>query len=146
MEFTVNDSIYKCGRLSPRKEFHIARRMAPFLGALAPVISQAIKTKSAPDIDTILNTLPGFLEMFARMPDEDVDFCLYGLMAACTRKQSNGLGYAPVVVGENQLAFEDIRAPQMMQIAYQSFAQNIAPFFGDLHSDLSPDSQKQSGQ
>jgi hypothetical protein len=145
MQFEINGIQYTVGALAARKSFHIARRMGPFLSALLPVIVSAAKDKKNADIDTVLSSLPEFLKVFASMSDEEVDYCVYGLLSCVTRKQDKGLGFAKVCNEETMtLMFSDITVPQMMQMAYKSFSVHIAPFFDDLLSGLSQSSQEQS--
>lgn len=152
MEFALNDRTYSVGKLDARKSLHVARRMGPLLATLVPVLTAVVKEKRSPTTDEVLGAFPVFLQIFASMADDDVDFCIFTLMSVATRKEDKGLGWARITTetpdpGKNfstTMAYGDIGASQMMQIAYKSFEVNVAPFFEELLSGLNLSSPEPS--
>lgn len=125
----IGNHNYRAGRIDARKQFHIVRRMAPFLEGLAKV-----KTSGAASLEEAgLAALPEMAAVLARMDDETADYVLFGLLAPVRREQENGLGWAPVCSG-NTMAFDDISMAQMLQLAGESLRENLGDFFVILKS------------
>lgn len=142
---------YRAGVIDARAQFHIVRRMAPFLGGLAPVLGkvQAIKAVggSAKDMkqEDMLEILPKIADALANMDDETADYVIFGLLAVVTREQGQGLGWAPVA-GSKSMMFSDITMPQMITLAGRALMANLGDFFAVLNSVSSQLGQKASGQ
>lgn len=129
MEFDVNDQTYVVEKISAMKQFHIIRRLAPVLAGLAPsgdvAKLQGMMGAKAEEV------VPRLAEALAKINDEDSEFVLYGLMAAVKRKEKQGLGYAPLVVG-GKLMYQNLTLPEMLQIAAKSAQFNMRDFLSAL--------------
>lgn len=151
-QFTVGKHTYSAGALSARDQFHIIRRLAPFLSAIAPVAA-AFKGKegSAAEIakgmseEELGKILPALGNAIASMDDATADYVIFGLLAVVRRQEPQGLGWAPVAVG-TQMAFEDIGMADMLNLAMRALMANAKDFFSALNSALSQAGQKQSAQ
>lgn len=118
---------YRIGVIDAISQFHIARRLAPILGDLVPLVKEGRANG--------LEALAPMAASLARLSDADANYCLFGLLKVVQRKQPNGLGWGPVSTGE-QLLYADLTMPAMLQLAGQAFSHNLAGFFDALPSDL----------
>lgn len=128
MDITINNHTYRTGKIDARAQFHIVRRLAPIFGELVPAL------RSGKDANP-MDVLPAITASFAKLSDEDMDYCLFGLLRAVTRQQPNGLGWGPVCTG-TVLAYDDISMAVMLQLAWASLKDNLSGFFAALPSDL----------
>lgn len=147
-EFKCGQHTYSAGKLDARAQFHIVRRLAPFLKGLAPVIAKVgagqVDIKNLDPKDG-LEALPEIANIIAGMDDASADYVIFGLLAVVKRKEVNGLGWAPVANGMS-LMYMDITMPQMLTLAARALSANLGDFFGVLNSALSQAGQKQSDQ
>lgn len=109
---------YRIGRIDARKQFHVARRLAPLLAGLGSLSGkgEGFATAVAP-----------LAEALSSMPDSDVDYVLDVCLGACQRVQPNG--HAAPIMARGELMFEDIDMAQMVQIAIRVIQQNLGSFF-----------------
>jgi hypothetical protein len=131
MDFTVGEHQYHAERIPALQQFHIMRRLAPFIGQVVPVVG-AIKGKGA---DAGMEAVKPLADALASMSDADANYVLFGLLRFAKRAVPGGLGAVAVVVGE-QLNHQDITMLQMLQIAWQVLRVNMADFTAALPSDL----------
>lgn len=114
----VGGQKYRIGRIDARKQFHVARRLAPLLAGMSSVPDKS--AGFAAFLGPLTDALSG-------MSDEDVDYVLDICLDACQRIQANGHP-APVMV-RGGLMFEDIDMAQMIQLAVKVIQQNLGGFF-----------------
>lgn len=131
MEFKVGEHNYRAERIPALQQFHIVRRLAPFIGEVAPVVNQ-LKGRGA---DAGIEAVKPLGEALARMTDEDANYVLFGLMRHAKREMGNGLGWAEVAVGVT-MNHMDITMLQMLQISWGVLRFNLSDFMGALPSDL----------
>lgn len=131
MSFTVGAHQYEPKRMAAREQFHIVRRLAPFIGEVAPVLA-ALKGDG---LDAGMGVLKPLGQALASMSDTDADYVLFGLLRACKRQAPGGAGLVEVAVGDT-LNHLDITMPQMLQIAAGVLKHNLADFINALPSDL----------
>jgi hypothetical protein len=115
----VGGQKYRIGRIDARKQFHVARRLAPLLAGMS-----ALGDKSA-GFAALIGPLTDAL---SGMSDEDVDYVLDVCLGACQRIQPNGQG-APVIARGGALMFEDMDMGQMIQLAVKVIQENLGGFF-----------------
>jgi hypothetical protein len=156
-EFVVKEQTYRAGALSARDQFHIVRRLAPFLSSLAPALGNIdIKgfreakaagedPKEAIKMDDLAKILPALGNALASMSDEQADYVIFGLLKVVVRKEANGLGW-PSITNGNVLQYADIDMMSMLAIAAQVLMANAGGFFDALNSVFSQPDQKPSVQ
>lgn len=115
----VGGQKYRIGRIDARKQFHVARRLAPLLAGMSGLTDK--NAGFAALIAPLTDALSG-------MSDEDVDYVLDVCLGVCQRIQSNGQG-APVTARGGSLMFEDIDMGQMIQLAVKVIQENLGGFF-----------------
>jgi len=115
MDFTINGSDYRSGKLDAKKQFHLARRLGPVLAKLPGVPESEIFAAVAEEI--------------ADMSDEQCDYILDTCMAVVKRQQ--GDAWAPIFNARaGVMQFDDIDMPAMLTIARYVIEENLASFFG----------------
>jgi hypothetical protein len=114
----VGGQKYRIGRIDARKQFHVARRLAPLLAGMSGVPDKT--AGFAAFLGPLTDALSG-------MSDEDVDYVLDICLGVCQRIQSNGHPAAVMVRGG--LMFEDIDMGQMIQLAVKVIQENLGGFF-----------------
>lgn len=126
-EIKIGDHLYRIGRLDARKQFHVARRLAPVLAGLS---GGAEKSGGG-----LMKQLMPIADALSKMADEDVDYVLDTCLSVCQRAQQGGQ-YAPVTAHNGGLMFQDIDMAQMIQLTVAVIQGNMAGFFGAAPADL----------
>lgn len=132
-DFEAGGKKFKLNKINAFDQFHIVRRLAPVLGELLPVLGK-IKGMSAEQLDDPkfleehLGDFAPVLDGFAKLSDQDSNRVLMGLCSAVEMHQPESNSWAFVVRGQN-LMFQDLELPTLLQIAGRSFAYNMADFF-----------------
>lgn len=132
-DFEAGGKKFKLNKINAFDQFHIVRRLAPVLGELLPFLGK-VKGMSQEQIDD-----PTFLEKhlgdfspvlsgLAKLSDEDSNRVLMGLCSAVEMYQPESNSWARVAHGQN-LMFQNLELPVLLQIAGRSFAYNMADFF-----------------
>jgi len=116
----IGGNSYRIGQMDVRKQFHVARRLAPLLPGLGAM-------KSADKGDLIESVGP-IAEILSKMSDEDVNYIIDACLAVCARSQGASAP-ARVVNNAGQLMFQDITMPQMIQLAVAVIQGNMSGFF-----------------
>lgn len=131
VEITVEGKVYRVGRLNPRKQFHVARRLGPVLLALGKSATVAQETIGMGDDDgdlrKVANAFSPIMDVLSKMSDEDVDYVLTACLSVCELRQ--GETYARVQHPNGELMFDDMTMPTMMRLAVQVIQENMGNFF-----------------
>ena len=130
----IDGTMYQISRLTPKKAFHVARRLAPFLGAILPHLRQLFATDDSgkqPGADTFLERgselLPAFADIVAKMPNDDCDFIIDTCLSVVSVRQERGS--APVMNASGVLMFDYIDMKVMLQLTAEVVKVNLADFF-----------------
>ncbi|MDR1020508.1 MAG: hypothetical protein LBL73_07105 [Synergistaceae bacterium] len=129
--FRVKEQEYSAGKLDARRQFHIVRRLAPFLGG----ILEAGNLEKLSDEKAIA----GLLGAAGTIPDEQLDYVIDNCLSVVTRK--DGAIWAAITAaapgGKRVLQYKDIDWVAMLTIVYYVIKRNLSGFFDALPSDLS---------
>lgn len=115
----INGQSYRIGRLDAKKQFHVARRLAPLLAGLGGALKGEAKG--------FAEMVAPIAEALAKMSDEDTDYVIDTCLAVVARQQ--GEGFQSVMVKGGGLIFQDIDLPAMLQITVAVIQQNLGSFF-----------------
>ncbi|VXB25187.1 putative bacteriophage protein [Burkholderia sp. 8Y] len=115
----INGQSYRIGRLDAKKQFHVARRLAPLLAGLGG----ALKGKA----QGFAELVSPIADALAKMSDEDTDYVLDTCLSVVARQQ--GDGWQNVMVKGGGLVFQDIDLPAMLQLTVAVVQQNLGSFF-----------------
>lgn len=125
MDFEVGGHKYRSMKLDAFRQFHIARKLAPVIGAIAPALQAAEKGDG-------WSALLPLAQVISTLPEEDCNFVLQACLAA-TQRQVGNVGWQPVWnVSAKALQFEDIGLVEMIHIAVQVIQENLGNFTGAL--------------
>jgi len=119
MEFEISGQTYRSGKLNARKQFHVARRLAPVLGGLADA--------SAAGAESFSKFLQPIADAISHMSDADCDYVLDNCLAVVSRQQ--GTAWAPIMASSKAIMFDDIDVGVMLKIAAKVIQGNLGNFF-----------------
>jgi hypothetical protein len=129
----LDGKTYHISRLTPKKAFHVSRRLAPFLGAILPHLRQLFEKGDdgkLPLPETFLERgaelLPAIADIIAKMPNEDCDFVIDTCLSVVSVKQDRGS--APVM-SNGVLMFDYIDMKTMIQLTMEVVKVNLSDFF-----------------
>lgn len=135
--FTIGARQFKLRKIHAMKQYHIVRRIAPILAEFLPVIQDIVKlskdkgdVNEAQKFEQIALLAAPLLRGLSKLSDKDSDHVLYGLLTA-VEMQQDGMGWARLSTGE-QLMFDDLSLPILLQAAGRSFLYNLSDFFDVL--------------
>jgi hypothetical protein len=144
-EVTVSGHVYMVGKLTPKQQLHLARRLLPLFVGVAPAIEMSTPQqgqhpatehqgqRSAADLvnnqdvdfKNLSKGLGPFAESLAKMSDVEVDAIVDPCLGVTKRKQ--GQHWAPVMA-QGQLMFHDLGISEMMQLVWAVIVENIGNF------------------
>lgn len=110
---------YRIGRLDAKKQFHVARRLAPLLAGLGGALQAESKE--------FVQLVAPIADALSKMSDEDTDYVIDTCLAVVQRRQNNQ--WASVVVRNGGLMFQDIDMAQMLQLTVAVIQGNLGNFF-----------------
>lgn len=134
--FSIGERQFKLSKINAMKQYHIVRRIAPILGEMLPAmkdIAKAHESKSMTEdekLDQAVRFAGPIMNGLSKLSDKDSEVVLYGLLAAVEIKQAEG-NWAKIVQND-QLMFDNLDLPLMLQAAGRSFMYNMAGFFDVL--------------
>jgi hypothetical protein len=132
--FSIGEREFSLSKINAIQQYHIVRRLAPVLAELLPV-AQKYGKMTPEQLDSrvaedSLGDLAPVLNGIAKLSDADSNKILYGLLAAVQVKQGQG-NWANVSSGE-QLMFQDMELPVLLQVAGRALMFNLSGFFATL--------------
>lgn len=146
MTTEVNEE-YKFGKLDALSQFHIVRRLAPIVGDLVAMIANSGAIKSGKkfedmkfeeiDFSGLAKDIGPVMVTLAKLPDEDMNYALFGLLKCVTRKIPGG-GWGRITTDQNHFMFDDVKGDLklMMTLAGKALAANLGGFINALPSAL----------
>lgn len=126
---TIQGAEYRIGTLNARSQFHIVRRLAPFLQALTPAFAEG----AGGDKDKLAAMLPIFGDAISNMSDETADYVIFGLLSVVSKKENSGIGWMPIYAN-GSLMLEGITMALMLTLAGKSLVKNLSGFFSELRT------------
>jgi hypothetical protein len=131
--FEIGDRKFKVSKINAMKQFHIVRRIGPILGEMMPAIQKIAKSKEQLSQEEQLEHAAEFvtpiMNGLSRLSDKDADFVLFSLLAAVEINQDGA--WSKLVVNDN-LMFDMLGLPVLLQAAGRAFMYNMTGFFGAL--------------
>lgn len=124
-EFKLNGVAYQAGKLDAIKQFHVVRRLAPVVAALAGEDLSALRAGQMESV------LPAIAEAVSAMPDANVDYVLNACLGVVSRDTGSGRGFAPIY-GRGGMMFDDIDMGVMMQLVWRVLEADLEGFFAAL--------------
>lgn len=139
---------YAFNKINALAQFNVVRRLAPVIGELIGALSSSVDLKKLQenkeskaedfDFEKIAKNLGPVLTALAKIPDEDVQYCIKELLKGVQRKQLGGAMANVVSTVGNQIMFQDIEQDLslMLGLAGKSLMVNLGGFINALPSGL----------
>lgn len=143
----IGEHEYTIGRLNALDQFHVSRKIAPIIPTLMPIITEVAKGDFAKVIESIeaddsksdevseskdlsglqplAEALEPFMEAFAKMPEEDVNYIIHKCLAVVKR------GSAIVCRGQS-IMFDDLEMAQILPLVIAVIRVSMSNFIQGL--------------
>jgi hypothetical protein len=145
-EIEFGDQTYRTGRLHPKQQFHVMRRLAPVLSAASNLFEAMGATAGDEPVEnaelnltSILRTAGPIIEAIGALSDEQADYVVNTCLSVCQRRQDNG-AWANVYNANTGIMFDDMDLPTMLQLCWHVISENLQSFF-----NVSPSTSGMSG-
>ncbi len=130
-EITLAGQTYRLGKMPAMQQFHVSRKIAALVPALAPAFLAFKAADGAQSLEDLLPKFQPFADALATMDDKAADDVVGACLASVNRLQ--GGVWAPVWIASAQtLAFDDMDVSQLMPLVIRSIAFNLGPFIQGL--------------
>jgi hypothetical protein len=155
--FKVGDNEYRSDKLDAFAQFHISRRLLPVLTSFGDILlhqdaavraaimggdaddpaAQELVSAALLDLDSMRPTL----EAIAKMPDDDANYVLHGVLKV-THRANVGPGgeivsWSPVFnTNAKRVMYDDIELMEMLQILRAVLTESLGRFFSAPQSTL----------
>ena len=120
---TIGEHDYTIGRLNALDQFHVSRKIAPIVPTLMPIITEVAKGDLSKAIESIelgdnnelgsleplAQALEPFMEAFAKMPEDDVNYVIHKCLSVVKRSSS-------VVCRGQTIMFDDLDMGQILPL------------------------------
>ena len=136
---TIGEHDYTIGRLNALDQFHVSRKIAPIIPTLMPIISEVAKGDLSKIIESIelgdnnelgsleplAQALEPFMEAFAKMPEEDVNYIIHKCLSVVKRGSS-------VVCRGQSIMFDDLDMGQILPLVVAVIRVSLSNFIQGL--------------
>lgn len=128
-EVAIGENVFVIGQLPPKTAFHIARRLAPFIGALRKLLPYALSERrfDAEQLEDIVDIVEPVAGILAEMRDEEANYILDHCLGVVQVRLPEGRGLAPLMVG-GTLMYENLSMPTMVRLTWEVIQANLAGF------------------
>lgn len=136
-EFTVSGVTYRSAGIDPIAQGHVARRLMPLAGALAPALKKLLTggtplLPSEQGIAGMIDRAMPMIEFVGMLTTETHDFLLNSTLAKVERARPSG-GWERIYNEKRSgLLVEGISGADVIEIAFHVLAADMAPFFLSL--------------
>lgn len=132
--FQIGDLQCKVSKINAMKQYHIVRRIAPILSEMIPMMKDIAKTSKQQmtedeQLEQSAKFITPIMDGLAKLSDKDSEFVLYNLLSAVEINQ--GGVWSRIVVNDN-LMFQNLELPVLLQAAGRAFMFNMQGFFAAL--------------
>lgn len=150
----INGNTYQFGKMDPRTQFHVARRLSPLLGSIVTTLSegglldrltnQGPKEGEGPDGEEQtseelpaaapsitmedLGSLAAMTESLANLDDAVLDYIFDKTLAVVQRQNDKG-AWLKITAANGRMMFDDIDMPTMLQLAWGVIESDLMSFF-----------------
>lgn len=136
---TIGEHEYSIGRLNALDQFHVSRKIAPIIPTLMPIISEVAKgdlTKTIESIELgdnnelvslepLAQALEPFMEAFAKMPEDDVNYIIHKCLSVVKRGSS-------IVCRGQSIMFDDLDMGQILPLVVAVIRVSLSNFIQGL--------------
>lgn len=129
LEVTVNEQVYKVGKLNVFQQLHVAKRLTPLLAGALPAWLAVAGGQQA-DVSAMASALLPLADAIARLSDEDLDYVVRECLLAVERKHA--AGWARVRLENGPIMFDDLDLLALLQLTKEVVQSNLGNFFPAL--------------
>ncbi|MCU4406504.1 phage tail assembly chaperone [Acinetobacter junii] len=136
---TIGEHDYTIGRLNALDQFHVSRKIAPIVPTLMPIITEVAKGDLSKAIESIelgdnnelgsleplAQALEPFMEAFAKMPEDDVNYVIHKCLSVVKRSSS-------VVCRGQTIMFDDLDMGQILPLVVAVIRVSLGNFIQGL--------------
>ncbi|KAF1012875.1 MAG: hypothetical protein GAK29_04803 [Acinetobacter bereziniae] len=136
---TIGEHDYTIGRLNALDQFHVSRKIAPIIPTLMPIISEVAKGDLSKTIESIelgdnnelgsleplAQALEPFMEAFAKMPEDDVNYIIHKCLSVVKRGSS-------IVCRGRSIMFDDLDMGQILPLVVAVIRVSLSNFIQGL--------------
>jgi hypothetical protein len=136
---TIGEHDYTIGRLNALDQFHVSRKIAPIVPTLMPIITEVAKGDLSKAIESIelgdnnelgsleplAQALEPFMEAFAKMPEDDVNYVIHKCLSVVKRGSS-------VVCRGQTIMFDDLDMGQILPLVVAVIRVSLGNFIQGL--------------
>lgn len=135
---TILGNNYEIGKMPPREQFHVLRRLSPIMtavGGAALGLLDGSKSKEEVMGDMLMSLGP-LTDVLSGMKDEELDYVLNACLLRVKRQDARAGTWHPthIMIGRNELKsmFADIELNNELQLVAEVIKANLSGFFGPL--------------
>lgn len=136
---TIGEHDYTIGRLNALDQFHVSRKIAPIVPTLMPIITEVAKGDLSKAIESIelgdnnelgsleplAQALEPFMEAFAKMPEDDVNYIIHKCLSVVKRGSS-------IVCRGQTIMFDDLDMGQILPLVVAVIRVSLGNFIQGL--------------
>lgn len=126
-EFQINGITFQLSKLDPWKQFHVVRKLAPFMADLLPTLAKFSALTPDELKGDQMEALAPALNSLAKMSQSDSEFCVKTLISCVAMKQDSG-NYAQLIVNDVTMFKDILDLPLMLKLAGKAFMYNLGSF------------------
>lgn len=151
LQIDLGEHTYSIDKLDVMRQFHVARRLAPAVWALArsagSVLAGALPEGVPMTFENVVKGLKGLedgalmgavvsaagplVDVFAHMSNEDSQYIINECLSVCSRKVGE-TGWQVAYVEGSGFVFHDMTLPEMMQLVFAAIRHNLGNFMPAL--------------
>ncbi len=138
MSIKINGNTYQAGKMAPREQLHVLRRLTPLLTEAAPALMGFLdgsKDKGETIRDAVAAIGP-LADALAKMPDGELDYVMDHCLLQVQRQDAKTLTWHPAYAGRGgelvSMYSADIDLATELRLVSEVVKVNLAGFFGAL--------------
>jgi tail assembly chaperone len=124
VEYELGDRQFVIHPIPPVEQFHIQRRFAPVVRALARINAEMTASGVEPSGTEVSN---GIMEAFGEMKEEDVNYLLSHTLSRVMMRNGPNNVFAPIWGAGGLMFNKEITYPMLLQLVLQVIQENLGP-------------------
>lgn len=132
-EIEIRGYTFRIGKMEPRQQFHVGRRVSPVLATMGGAIMALLDDKldKAAVFGELMASIGPSAEALAGLSDETCDYVLDACLHRVQRFNKDSASWHAIYVKGSRM-FADIDLAIEMRLVSESFKLNLSGFFGEL--------------
>ncbi len=130
-EITMNGNTYFIGKLTPKQQLHLTRRLLPLFVGAAPSLNlnDGLQNKTENNSGNVVDfkDLGPLADAISKMSDSEVDAIIDPCLGVVNRKI--GEGWSPIMPSAGKLMYQDISIVEILTLVSHVITENLGNFF-----------------